>query len=850
MKRIAFLIIAAATVSVLTGCNSKKQEKRADNAARENIVNQQGTDAMADDDDLAEQDSVPTFGRNRAEEPFVFSEDVFIYGKKLPRNIDLNQDISNVSYQGLRFLRNYVYALYGFWFKEDDMNGYFYGHAEWYPDLSYKWAFEGGYESGTTEDDWNHYWDNWNDNYLETQKKTKLTAKEQAFVDRIDARMSQMKKDSKIDCGDYTLADASYCVNMHQISRYAQTFDFEALEKLLYKNNMAFSTTNYEQLFNVYEDNEYKSMPSYVTTDLFLQAYHVFFEYTLKILEKEIIMPKLNNILLQAYDISISQAQEQPDEVSNFCATYFAIALSLLEGETVSVPADFKSAYDLEMKLIADAKDDVSPLLKTQVDFNYSLFRPRGHYTRNEPMKRYFRTMMWLQSAYMQKDIPGAIDKAIAIAERINKLDAGNQANLQQIFNVLTFMVGVPDNVSIVDLAAFIKAKSPSRDEIDSWLTEQFKKTNAISPKVEVTDPDKIYLMPQRYTPDADILNVMFDEKANSDRPFPSGLDVFSVLGNPTATSVLNDVYKAPSLWGDYKSEFAKIESKMKQYKDWESSCYNNWLKLLTTLQKRQSGAPGHTMTDAWKYKDLNAALASWAELKHDAILYAKQPMGAECGGGDDMPQPVRMAYVEPNLDFWNALKSSVGYIVSTLKQNNCLNEKIEDKANQFTEKIDLNISAVKKELAGKPLSNEEYSTLNYIGSSMEWFTLSIIDPDEDHYSWDELQGPDRKVAVVADVFTRNIFGCDKCGIMYEGVGNPMAVFVIVEIGGEYYLTRGAAFSYYEFVRPTDMPRLTDEEWQKMLESGEAPQQPEWIRPLMLDAPVEANTTFLYSSGC
>ena len=31
--------------------------------------------------------------------------------------------------------------------------------------------------------------------------------------------------------------------------------------------------------------------------------------------------------------------------------------------------------------------------------------------------------------------------------------------------------------------------------------------------------------------------------------------------------------------------------------------------------------------------KNLNTALASWAELKHDTILYGKQS-GAECGDG------------------------------------------------------------------------------------------------------------------------------------------------------------------------------------------------------------------------
>lgn len=846
MKRIAILIIAVAAVSVLTGCHSKKQKKQADNAVRESIVNQSKTDGTpAPIDTTAEPDTVPKFGANSFEEPFVFSEDVFTSEYKLPRNIDFNQDLSGISYQGLRMLRNYVYALHGFWFKEDDLNSFFLHRTKWYVNLAIDWAYRDGYENWDRE-----YWDNWQSNYKETKAQTELPAKEQAFVDRIDALMREMEKNSKIDCGDYSIADANCCVNMYQIYRKDQTIDIENLKKLLYKNNMAFATTNFEQLFNIYEENEYKEMPSYVTTDLFLQAYHTFFEFALKVLEKENITPKLNEVLQSAYNNGMRQSAEKDDEIGDFCAAYFAVAYSLLNGTTVSVPDNLKTAYDSELKLISNASDDFSPLLKTEVKFSYSLFRPRGHYTRNEEMKRYFRAMMWLQSAYFQKDTPGSIDKAIAIAECINNLNSDNRKQLQEIFDILTFMVGVPDNVSIIDLADFINKKHPSRSEIDEWLAENFKKTNAISPKVAVTDPDKIYLMPQRYTPDADILNVMFDEKPNSGRPFPSGLDVFSVLGNPTATSVLNDVYKAPSLWNNYPTEFAKIESKMKKYGDWDSSCYNNWLKLLATLQKRQSGAPGHTMTDAWKYKDLNAALASWAELKHDAILYAKQPNAAECGGGGELPDPVRIGYVEPNLDFWNALQSAVEHIVGTLRKNNCLNDRIESAAEQFSDKIKFNIDVVKKELAGKPLSDDEYNTINYIGSTMEWLTLSIIDPDQSHYSWEELQGPDRRVAVVADVFTRNILGCDKCGIMYEAVGNPMAVFVIVEIDGEYFLTRGAAFSYYEFVRPTDMPRLTDEEWQDMLKKDNAPQQPEWIRPLIIDAPIETNTTFLYSSGC
>ena len=51
--------------------------------------------------------------------------------------------------------------------------------------------------------------------------------------------------------------------------------------------------------------------------------------------------------------------------------------------------------------------------------------------------------------------------------------------------------------------------------------------------------------------------------------------------------------------------------------------------------------------TEAWTRKDLQTALGSWTELKHDTILYAKQVM-AEMGGGGGNEQPPH-GNVEPN---------------------------------------------------------------------------------------------------------------------------------------------------------------------------------------------------------
>jgi hypothetical protein len=53
---------------------------------------------------------------------------------------------------------------------------------------------------------------------------------------------------------------------------------------------------------------------------------------------------------------------------------------------------------------------------------------------------------------------------------------------------------------------------------------------------------------------------------------------------------------------------------------------------------------------------------------------------------------------------------------------------------------------------------------------------------------------------------------------------------------GSIYLAVGPLFSYYEFKQPMNN-RLTDEQWQKMLDSPKKPGRPKWYVPLMNQSP-------------
>jgi hypothetical protein len=117
---------------------------------------------------------------------------------------------------------------------------------------------------------------------------------------------------------------------------------------------------------------------------------------------------------------------------------------------------------------------------------------------------------------------------------------------------------------------------------------------------------------------------------------------------------------------------------------------------------------------------------------------------------------------------------------------------------------------------------------------------------------WDDVQGADRKVALVADVYTANADNNPDKSILFEAVGAADEIFVVVEINGYLYLTRGAVLSYREFTQPLGVQRLTDEEWQQQLEKNPRKGVPAWMERITLplkQKPV-VNEEFFYSSGC
>jgi hypothetical protein len=563
-------------------------------------------------------------------------------------------------------------------------------------------------------------------------------------------------------------------------------------------------------------------------------------------------------------------------QIAEWNTVFYAVPYTLLTGEELKISAKYLDYYAKEVTMSKEAKADgvLSEFLSAgnthdsdnDVVMHYSLFKPRGHYTRKPKTEAYFRAMMWLQKAYACRIDAPQLKQNIFTANLLNTAKSPKGRPLvdvyASIFEPTALLVGEPNNLSVMDIAKILKDEGIK--ELSTALSdENVKKIDRmliaisdciiIKPKSQLSCNDKINFMPQRYLIDNEVLMEMVDTSRNAPRAFPKGLDVFSAFGSAPAADVLNNFYNEKEKWAKYPSEMEKLQKKFSNFDGWNKSVYNKWIESLLALQKSDKSYPAFMNTTAWDYKNLNTSLASWAELKHDFILYADQPVAMEAGGCGDpqyLPRPdIEAGYVEPNLLFWNKLDELAKLINGTLAKHNLLNPDLKGKSGELRKFIDFLTGATQKELAKKPLSAEEYKTIKGIGGAVENFTITVLDPDLDVtgllssewemkdgiYHWNKVKGPDRSIAVAADVYTRNMPGDPKNGILHAATGKANEIYVIVEINGYLYLTRGAAFSYYEFVMPPGT-RLTDAEWQKIEDNkSKRPAVQEWMKDIAVD---------------
>ena len=702
--------------------------------------------------------------------------------------------------------------------------------------------------------------------------KVNLPEKEAAKIELQDTKFLD-GMENKTTYIDYKLSDFTPSVKDYKVAEdfsnvvnFSKYGDFtEKQKEMLLKNGFVITKPknledneymeepwNYEfdQIHQIYEDNEYQYIASFVTTDSVTHIFHIFYDGFLRNLEKDELYPKsidLNkNLLAENISLYDDLQNERLKEIQNRNIAFIATGLKLLGEEPENLPGKAKELVDEEMKNVS--QEGVSTSVISGRDVDYSQLKPRGHYTRSEELKKYFSGTMFFGQVGLFIENDGKPDEdsilqGLLLTHSIYK-NPEILKTWEDLVEPIDFLVESADDLSIREYARTLYGVYGKDFDINK-LDDEKNISSAYKVLSEYPDPQvagfmgkSFRFMPQRAVMDSvlmqNVVDIARDDKP-SDRPIYSGLDLMTAFGNEKALEIQKeDPYN--SHWDKYQEktdENISIVEKMEDL-DWQKNMYRGWIWMLKSYdQKFGEGYPMFMRNDAWERKDLVSALGSFAELKHDTVLYGKAVM-AEMGGGGDFEIP--KSYVEPNVELYEKLNWLLEFTKVNLKNRDMLSSKYEEKINNFQAMVvkfrDLSI----KELQNEPLTEEEIEYLLYIGGEMESLMVDFVEStDENQISyWYEIQNAtDRRMPVVVDLMrvVENSVGLPKDEIFSIGTGKPMEIFVIYPHQGKLYMGRGATFSYYEFL---NKERLTDEDWQKMV-YDEATDFPTWYKDLVTE---------------
>jgi len=643
-----------------------------------------------------------------------------------------------------------------------------------------------------------------------------------------------------------------------------------AQRERLAQNGFVVSPSEEKEFYMLYEKARYNLEPIFITSDSLLHAYHLLFDKLLRTLEVEQFIPRLQTLNARMLAASAAQYEQlrgtDLEEHARRNVAFFAVGSRLLD-PSVEIPAYAQDLAQGELALIESHSGILPSPLFPALPYgeDYTQYIPRGHYTRSDALKAYFKSLMWYgRMTFLLGDDPAKEEnremtrRALLITQAI-AADPAAAALWQGIYEPTVFFVGRSDDLLYTEYLQVLEAvygPAPNladfadEEKLTAFMTagQQLRPPRilglVIGPETEDVESETkgFRFMGQRFIPDSYVFRQLIwrnvgDCAPPNRRGLPDGLDVpAALLGSERAYALLEQAGDTTA-YGGYAEKVAKLRAEFAALSaaDWTQNLYWSWLYMFfPLLEEPGPGYPTFMQNEAWLDKSIHTVLGSWAELRHDTILYAKQSY-AEMGGGGKGPPPEPIppkGYVEPVPEFYARLAALAAMTRSGLEERGL------DQGEQLPfvletlqtlEDLSLRCKAMaEKELTNTPLTEEEYETIRYYGGTLEHLTFAAADSEEVGglpYSEEEPQA-----AVVADVSTDPDPNCDGSAdpaVLEVGVGRIGVLYAVVPVEGRLVVAKGGVFSYYEFAWPAD-DRLTDEKWRAMLDAGQAPEIPAW----------------------
>jgi hypothetical protein len=462
-----------------------------------------------------------------------------------------------------------------------------------------------------------------------------------------------------------------------------------------------------------------------------------------------------------------------------------------------------------------------------------SMFKPRGHYTDSEKLKKYFIAFMWMSQLKFNLVKPKGEFGYDTFVDNIAKVSVvskvlENIPGFQLFTDFIQNIIGTPRTYSVLTWNLFINEYLPKCDslsEVLNWVVKnKFDLTKVVEDKLEYK---QFCLISKGSSIDHKVIDKMVDYEHILDNGKPSLRKfftifdlVYTVFDNKEVKPLIDNAssYK-------YDNHLESVSKMCDKYK-FTDCIYDQELKMLRALSiDEKKWWPFNTK--AYALKLANTQIGHYAEVRHDNVLYVEENMGCgiECLHPDLLVEPLPTFWREM-LNLIYKLKKFISkdeYKTKYEKYSDELTnfEKFNDILDRFENVLKNIIEYLDFQLNEKPAPEELTEKLKAIvniehgGSGgpicSGWYYDLFYERYDDIFNFK----PE-----VCSIFTAPDDDRGPGGIHHLGTGKVQTLYVLScdPVTKEYKVFIGGTYSSYEVFTDYET-RYSDKDWASVLDT-------------------------------
>ncbi len=649
-------------------------------------------------------------------------------------------------------------------------------------------------------------------------------------------------------------------------SLVTETFQMTSEELSLFEKNgfIVLNRMGTDDILDAYKYYWKEDLPIFITTDTMLQVWHLLFDNSLEYMEEIILFPLLRDSCKKMFEkITREWVAGESYLTIEDTMIYLAVGAKLVDSN-INIPQELQeatnqivTAINNEITIFDAVNQFQSDITRRYID-DFSQYKPRGHYTHSETLQIYFKLFKWFSRIpfffdsyagqyYLSRSPLQMIESASILVWIMKNTQVTQQAkglDIWQYFaKFLNVVFGKTYSISPTNID-----KACSNLIGDNWHPSMLSENDLTSIQQSILSNNSLPTPKSAFIIDVLAQSnispktfVLFGERLTLDtyafnhlvypyvpeRLFPNGLDMAATcLQSSRAQNLLSENYQTIN---NYQSMTEQMQDEIQSWSPEEKlTVYWTWVETLKHLTPMMPlfndsnipNVPSFMQMGSWRDEKLTTILSSWAQLKHDAILYIQQSYTRPLCSTPE-------GYVEPYPRFYSELGQLCKLYQQSITQFSSLGINLSNFNwyNAFQPFIDSTFqleTIAQHELAGTPLSTADKTFIQniyceksemcgiievngWLPDILKHINLMFIDP---------FGSPNSRASLVADVHTD--LNTKKVLEVATGLLEPLIV-TVPGWEGEDIVAVGPVFSYYEFIMPMEK-RMTDEDWRGIIQ--------------------------------